>query len=886
MNKRRWLLWILVASFGWLVISRFNEIENLAQTIARGIWLWVLVAAAFQLVYYVAQARVYQVSFSLVGVKSSVLELVPVILGSMFINAVAPSGGTAGVALFVDDAIQRGESGARATAGTLLALIGIYGGFGPYLVTTLLYLQSQGLLNVYQLVAALALLTISLLMSSLLLLGWLRPGLLQRILARVQGLVNRIAARMQRPPLLEQPWAARTAGEFEDAARAISARPRGLISIIFWAAVAHLLNAASLYAFFLAFRYTLSPGALLAGYTIGQLFVIISPTPQGIGFVETIMPLVFTSFAVPSAVATVTVLAYRGFSFWLPLLAGFFLLQRLQSLGAREQDLTELWSVRIVAVLTALLGLLNILTGLSPALARDLARVARYVPLQIQQGGILGAVLTGFALLLLATALWRRKRTAWLLTLIVLGLSAVSHALQSSVIDYRTLLTLALALWLLLLRPHFHARSDPPSVRQGVHVLALALAFNVLYGALGLYLLSRPHGPKLTLPAAVGQTVVMFFSLEPPSWLLTTESGRFLSFSIYTIGAITMLYALLLLIRPVLLRGPASPAERAQAEAIVRRYGRTALARLALRPDKTYFFSPGGSVVAFQIKGRVAVALGDPIGPAADRREAILAFTRYCAGNDWVPAFYQVRALTENDYREAGYDSVAIGREALVSLPANARNYRAVRRRVAPLLEAGYYATCVDPPLSSELVAELHRVSDSWLALLHATESGFGLSWFDTATVGQMPAVTVSTPDGVIMAFATLVVDAEAGRVEVDLLRQRPQAMPGTVQLLLLAVLQWAEVSELKQVNLGVNFLDSTADPATERMLQYIYRGAGQTQTPHRAHQVKARFEPEWRLRYLVYPGAASLPAVWAAVIRVSASVGWPWLFLKQRFRL
>jgi len=886
MKKRRWLLWILIASFGWLVISRFNEIENLAETLSRGIWLWVLVAATFQVIYYLAQARVYQVSFSLVQVKSRLLELVPVLLGSMFINAVAPSGGTAGVALFVDDAVQRGQSAARATAGTLLAVVGIYGGFGPYLLAALLYLQSQGLLNLYQLVAAVALLAFSLLMSSLLLLGWLRPGLLQRLLAAVQALANKITARLRRPPLLQPQWAAKTAGEFEEAAQAIRGRPRGLLSIIFWAAVAQLLNAASLYAFFLAFRHTLTAGALLAGYAMGHLFVIIAPTPQGVGFVETIMPLVFTSFTVPPAVATIVVLAYRGLSFWLPLLTGFFLLQRLQSLGAREQDLTELWSVRIVAMLTALLGVLNILTGLSPALARELAPVARYVPLQIQRGGIVAAVLTGFALLLLANALWRRKRTGWLLALVVLVLSAISYLLQGSFLSYRVLLTLALVAWLVSLRPHFHARSDPPSVRQGVQVLAVALAFNVLYGALGLYLLSRPDGPVLDLPAAVGQTVVMFFSLQPPSWLLATETGRFLAFSIYTIGSVTLLYSLLLLIRPVLLRRPATAAERARAEAIVRRYGHTALARLALRPDKAYFFSPGGSVVAFQVKGRVAVALGDPIGPPADRLVAIASFTRHCARNDWVPAFYQVRAQGEEAYRQAGYDSVAVGREAVLSLPLSPQNYGVAGRQVASLLQDGHYAACFCPPLSSALVAELQRVSDSWLALLHATESGFALSWFDATGVGKMPVVTVSTPDGVVTAFATLFVDEEHGQVEVDLLRQRPQAVSGTLELLLLAALQWAQVRHFKQVNLGVNFLDATADPATESMLHYIYRRAGENQMPRAAHQAKAQFQPEWRLRYLVYPGPASLPAVWAAVIRVSASIGWSWLFLRQRFRL
>jgi hypothetical protein len=45
------------------------------------------------------------------------------------------------------------------------------------------------------------------------------------------------------------------------------------------------------------------------------------------------------------------------------------------------------------------------------------------------------------------------------------------------------------------------------------------------------------------------------------------------------------------LIRSVLVRQPASPAEQAQARKVVERYGRSALARMTLFNDKSYFFS-------------------------------------------------------------------------------------------------------------------------------------------------------------------------------------------------------------------------------------------------------------------------------------------------------
>ncbi|NJN04927.1 MAG: DUF2156 domain-containing protein [Leptolyngbyaceae cyanobacterium RM1_1_2] len=85
-------------------------------------------------------------------------------------------------------------------------------------------------------------------------------------------------------------------------------------------------------------------------------------------------------------------------------------------------------------------------------------------------------------------------------------------------------------------------------------------------------------------------------------------------------GAVTLLYAFWMLLRPVIFRTQAMAAERQSAEAIVKKFGHSALARLTLLEDKSYYFSPGGqSVIAYVPKGRGAIALGDPIGPADDR---------------------------------------------------------------------------------------------------------------------------------------------------------------------------------------------------------------------------------------------------------------------------
>jgi uncharacterized protein (TIRG00374 family) len=119
--------------------------------------------------------------------------------------------------------------------------------------------------------------------------------------------------------------------EFTGAAAALSAHPERLGQAVGVGLAAHLINLASLYSLFPAFHQPITLGPLVAGYAMGILFLNVSPIPQGIGVVEGMMALVFTSLGVPGGVAIVITLAFRGLTFWLPLALGSLALRRLRS---------------------------------------------------------------------------------------------------------------------------------------------------------------------------------------------------------------------------------------------------------------------------------------------------------------------------------------------------------------------------------------------------------------------------------------------------------------------------------------------------------------------------------------------------------------------------
>jgi uncharacterized membrane protein YbhN (UPF0104 family) len=327
---RRWILWLLVGAFVWFVFSRLTELEHLADTLARGRWAWVAAAAALQVVYYLVVAGVYQSAFLAVGVASRARDLLAVLLASLFVNTVAPSGGMAGSALFVDEAARRGLPAARAVAAALLARILDSLGFSIWLLAGLVSLFLDHDLRAYQVAGAGVLVAVTAGAGGLLWLGLRSPHALRQLLDGFGRLVNRAMAWSGRPAPLPEGWGERHAGELAQAGRALGDRPLRVLRTVGVAVAGHLVNMLCLAALFAAFGQPVQARLLVAGYAVAILAWKTSPVPEGVGVVESVLVLVLTSVGVPAAKATVIALTFRGLGYWVPMVAGVVMLRRLR----------------------------------------------------------------------------------------------------------------------------------------------------------------------------------------------------------------------------------------------------------------------------------------------------------------------------------------------------------------------------------------------------------------------------------------------------------------------------------------------------------------------------------------------------------------------------
>ncbi|MCA9974691.1 MAG: flippase-like domain-containing protein, partial [Anaerolineales bacterium] len=343
---QRWLFAGLVIAFLWVLARRFAEIQQLIGTLIQGDWPWIVTAITLEVAYYVAFAALFKSAFDLIEIPTRLRDLIPIAFAFLFANTTTASGGTAGLALFVDDIRRRGGSAARATAGTLLAHTANYGMFAVLLLVGLSFLFLQKDLTGLEVVSALIMFLLVLALCGVLVLGLRWPQALRRLLHGIQQLVNRVGRWVKRPYLLPETWAEKNANDFIAAAQAIANHPRRLGKLIGLALLIHSIHVLVLLALFLAFHQAVSPGVLLAGYTISVLFMIVSPTPNGIGVVETVVPLMYSSLGIPSETGIVITFAFRGITFWIPMVVGFILLRQLGMFGGAGRSLAESGQVR------------------------------------------------------------------------------------------------------------------------------------------------------------------------------------------------------------------------------------------------------------------------------------------------------------------------------------------------------------------------------------------------------------------------------------------------------------------------------------------------------------------------------------------------------------
>ena len=333
---KRLLLLLLFLGFSVLAVSQFTSARGFGLTMGSGVWYWGLISAAIFSCYFYLFAMAYRIGLAIVDVETTTHHMVPVLLASIFINTVVPIGAAAGGAVFVEDSIEHGRSGARTAAGVILVLAADLATSIPFIAVGVGFMAWQGTLRPYHTVVSLLFLCFILLMVAGLWFGKAREPWLRKLLGLFQRAVNWGGRRVRRSELITNEAVRESAGQFSAAAAAIIRRPGMVAKALLLTLVMHAVNELGLYTLFLTYHQRVGIGTLTAGMGMSIAFYVIAITPQGIGAVEGIMSLLFTSMGIASETAVVVAISYRVLNVWLPLALGYFFTRRMKIFEKRR----------------------------------------------------------------------------------------------------------------------------------------------------------------------------------------------------------------------------------------------------------------------------------------------------------------------------------------------------------------------------------------------------------------------------------------------------------------------------------------------------------------------------------------------------------------------
>jgi lysyl-tRNA synthetase, class II len=550
------------------------------------------------------------------------------------------------------------------------------------------------------------------------------------------------------------------------------------------------------------------------------------------------------------------------------------------------------WVPGVAALLTALIGLSDILNIFRPDLVHRLHKFVYLVPGTLTTVARSADVLIGLMLLMLAHGLRRRKRRAWQAVIMLLAFDIAIHFIHAQRI-YTSIVSLVLLIALLYFRDEFYAEGDPRTRWRALWVFGGLIVADIVIG-LGYILFARGLAEDYSFGQRVQEVVYGLVGVSGPVLWAPEARGDLFNILTSALGIFTLLVAAYLFLRPAEPRARLGGADASRVRELLAKHGdRDSLGYFALRDDKSVIWSPTGKAcICYRVVSGVMLASGDPIGDPEAWPGAIGPFLDEAARHAWKPAVMGCSELGAEVWcREGGLTALELGDEAIVNVgefSLSGRSMRNVRQMVNRVAKHGYVAEVrrVSDIPRRELDA-IVKAADSWRG--SQTERGFSMALGRTGALCDDDCVLVTaTENGVVRAVLQLVPWGADG-LSLDLMRRDKAAQPGLNDFLIVETIKAAPALGVKRISLNFAVFRAALERG-ERI------GAGPVLRAWRSvlifmskwfqieslYKFNAKFCPVWQPRFFVFPSSKDAPRIALAALEAEAFLVWPRLGLRR----
>ncbi len=511
-----------------------------------------------------------------------------------------------------------------------------------------------------------------------------------------------------------------------------------------------------------------------------------------------------------------------------------------------------------VALATAALLAVIGAAGTGAGLGSVLAVVLPIDPLAFEP---LDAAAAAVAFSALAVGLVRRKRMAR-----ILAAATFAGALAGQALTLHHPIAAALAAGCLLLllrdRRRYQVETDRATRPLLVALLVAEVAILVVGSIASDVVAASAQGSPLDVVANWVAGILVF--VDPTGLFDPAHAGD--AFEVLeSMAAVAAVVAAVAVLRAVPDRPAPDLLERNRD--IARRNAHGALAPFQLGADKLFFALPRReAAIAYGRAGRMAVILGDPIGPGADAWRTFLAFVRRCERGDVAVGVYQASEEFRPCLVAAGFHCLPIGQEAIVDLasfdlsgPRRANLRHTVARCRRGGVTVRWYPAGLPAADVAALGPHLADIDRAWRSR-RGPQLRFTIGAFAIADLGRVGVAVAIDPDGRPEGFATFR-RVDTDRWVLDLLRRRPHGTPGALEACLAQAAGAMRAAGDRELSLGLVALAGLRvgqGTVEARLLALAARAVRPFYDVRTLAFFKAKFDPRWEPRYAGLHGALS----------------------------
>lgn len=830
----------------WFLKHEQPELSQIKNSLINISWQWIFIGIAITLLYFILQGLMYVASFTSVQAKVSLKDTVLLFLKRNFISVFIPAGGFSSLVFFTKKLEKKGNSKTQIhLASTIYGFIGI---LSVVIITipVFIYAFVNSTIDNSEWIALISI-VVFLVGIIIAYKSILKKGLIYKLLIKwfpkLEFFINSI--------------------EINTIDRAY------FLKAVFYSCLIEVVGISHLYVAMIALHF--QPSLLVAsiGYVISVLFLIMSPFMRGLGAIEISMTYVLVRYGFQNTEAISITLLYRFFEFWTPLLAGILaFLSKINKLLLRI----------IPALLLFILGIINIISVLTPAINNRLLRLENYLPLEAIHASNYMVFTAGLFLLVTASFMLKGLRMAWWFALSLSTISLIGHLTKA--IDYEeAIIAFVVILILIATRKEYYIKANLKLRLIGLETSVLSIIAVIIYGIIGFYFLDKKHfGTDFSTLQSIRYTLQNFFLVGSSNLIPLDNFGNQFLMSIKISGFISFGFLIYTLIKPYVIKNSISIEEKQLANELLKKYGNSALDYFKTYSDKMLFIAENKkSFIAYRLAGNYAVVLENPVAENnLEMKNCTIAFEKFCYESGFESMYYRVPEHDLEIYQSLGKKSFFLGQEGIVNLTnfsLEGSSKKPLRNAINKITESGLKATINHPPIKDGLLQKLETVSDQWLEETKRTEIIFSQGMFSYEELKNQTIITVENKEEKIIAFLNIIPDYATGEATYDLIRKTNDAPNGIIDFILISLFNYLKTANYTSVNLGLAPMSGIVNPITiqEKAMKFAYEKI-KSFSHHKGQRVfKEKFSPTWSNQYIIFSDDYDLiqiPRILAKVIK------------------